>query len=593
MTSVKSSDDVQSSKEVVGAVSTSVSSPIPSSAQPYDTKEKTGKWRSFKDSFKRYEAFDEEDDEKLKNLTDIERANIRTANSPLQRKLNSRTITMIAIGSSIGNGLFVASGSALNAGSAGGLLVAYGITGSAIYCTMQALGELACEFPVSGGFNLYASRFWEPSVGFAVAYNYFIQFLVLSPLELVSCGIVMKYWNKSINADIWILIFYIIVASINLFGVRFYGETEFVFSSIKVIAVIGFIILSVILAAGGGPDGQSVGTKYWHDPPPFATGFKGVASVFVTAAFSYGGTELVGLAAAEAQNIRTTIPRAIKQVFWRILMFYMVSLTLICFLVPSNSDKLLGASSVDVTASPFVIAIENSGVKGLPHVMNAVVLISCISVASTSVYATSRTLNSLSEQGLCWKFCSYVDRAGRPIVGIIITNVFSCIAFIAASGKEGVVFDWLLSISALSSIASWLTINYCHIRFRRALKVQGRSLKDLAFTSRSGVLGSWYALLVNVLVLIAQFWIALFPTGGKPSANNFFLSYLGGVVLLLFYFGHKIWKKNWIFQIKAKDIDIDTGRRETDMEALRQELEEEKMILQSKPLYYRAYRFWC
>ncbi|KAK7678262.1 hypothetical protein QCA50_018733 [Cerrena zonata] len=147
---------------------------------------------------------------------------------------------MIAIGSSIGNGLFVASGSALNAGSAGGLLVAYGITGSAIYCTMQALGELACEFPVS------------------------------------------------------------------------------------VIAVIGFIILSVILAAGGGPDGQSVGTKYWHDPPPFATGFKGVASVFVTAAFSYGGTELVGLAAAEAQNIRTTIPRAIKQVFWRILMFYML-----------------------------------------------------------------------------------------------------------------------------------------------------------------------------------------------------------------------------------------------------------------------------
>lgn len=557
-----------------------------------EIREKSGKWQSFKDSFKRSEGYEEED-QTMNDLTDLEKANINTAKSPLKRKLKSRNITMIAIGLSIGTGLFVSSGEALSEGSCGGLLIAYAITGSAIFCTMQAMGELAVEFPISGGFNVYASRFIDPSVGFAVGWNYFIQFLVLLPLELVSCSLTMSYWITSVNADVWILIFFLVVVLINFFGVRAYGEAEFVFSSIKVIAVVGFIILSIVLAAGGAPNGKSYGVKNWHEPGPFATGFKGVASVFITSAFAFAGTELCGLAAAEAKDPRTSIPRAIKQVFWRILLFYLVSLTLICFLVNSKSDRLLGSSSVDVTASPFVIAIESGGISGLPSVMNAVILISCISVASSSVYATSRTLTSLAEQGLAPKICGYVDRAGRPMVAIMITNIFALIAFIAASGKQGEIFDWLLSISALSAIASWISINYAHIRFRRALKVQGRSTKELAYTSQTSTLGSYYGIFINVLVLIAQFWIALFPQGGKPSAYDFFLSYLGGVILIAFYVGHKIWKKNWILQISAQEIDIETGRRESDMEALQQEIEEEKNFIRSKPFLYKVYRFWC
>lgn len=554
--------------------------------------EKTGKWQSFKDSFKRYESF-EEDDENMKDLTDIERANINTARSPLKRKLKSRNITMIAIGSSIGTGLFVGSGSALQEGSAGGLLVAYAITGSAIFCTMQALGELSVAFPISGGFNVYASRFIDPSVGFAVAWNYFIQFLVLLPLELVSSSITMKFWNTSVNPDVWVLIFYLVVVLINFFGVRAYGEAEFVFSLIKVLAVVGFIILSIVLAAGGGPLGHSHGVEYWHHPGAFATGFKGLSSVFVTAAFAYAGTELVGLAAAEADNPTVSLPRAIKQVFWRILMFYMVSLTLICFLVPSDSERLLGASSVDVTASPFVIAIENGGISGLPSVMNAVILISLISVASSSVYATSRTLTALAEQGLAPKICGYIDRKGRPLVAIIITNIFGLISFLAASGLEAEIFDWLLAILALSSIALWISINYAHIRFRRALHVQGRTVEELSYKSATGTIGSFYGIFINVLVLIAQFWIALFPSGGKPSAYNFFQSYLGGVVLVVFYVGHKVWKRNWILQLPAEDIDIDIGRREVDMEALKEEILEERAALRRKPWYHSVFHFFC
>lgn len=556
----------------------------------YDKEADYLRWQNFKDSFKRVSI---DDDSELSSLDDIERANLLTSKSPLKRKLKSRNISMIAIGSSIGSALFVGSGAALNTGGPAGILIAWSITGFAIFTTMQSLGELSVAFPVSGGFNLYASRFIDPSVGFAVAWNYFIQFLVLLPLELVSSSITMQFWNSSINPDIWVLIFYVVVCSINMFGVRAYGEAEFIFSVIKVVAVVGFIIVSIVLVSGGGPLGDYHGVEYWYNPGAFANGFKGVVSVFVTAAFAYAGVELVGLAAAESENPRRALPRAIKQVFWRILMFYLVSLTLICFLVPHNSERLLSASSVDVTASPFVIAIELGGIRGLPHVMNAVILISVISVASTSVYASSRTLTSLAEQGLAPKICAYVDRAGRPLVAILISNVFALLAFIAASGKESEVFTWLLSISALSSIALWISINWAHIRFRRGLKAQGRGTDELTFVAQTGVVGSYIGGFIFILVLIAQFWIALFPIGEGPSAYGFFLSYLGGVILIVCYVGHKIWKSNWIFQIPAKDLDLDSGRRETDLELLKQQIHHEKALMRAKPWYVKFYNLWC
>ncbi|KAK6459339.1 general amino acid permease [Scheffersomyces xylosifermentans] len=571
------------------------------SSSPYDDKDthSHGKWQSFKDSFKPAidtEVFSKkklfEDDDEA-HMTDIQRINVNTSKSHLKRKLKNRHLQMIAIASSIGSGLLIGTGSALSTGGPGGILIAWALMGASILCTIQAMAELAVTFPISGSFNVYASRFIDPSVGFSVAWNYFFQFLVLLPLELVAGSITMKYWNTSINADVWVLIFYIVVASINFFGVRAYGEAEFVFSTLKVLAVIGFIIVSIVLAAGGGPTGHHYGATYWHNPGPFANGFKGVVSVFVTAAFSFGGTELVGLTAAEADQPRKSLPKATKQVFWRILMFYMVSLTLITFLVPYDSPRLLGASSVDVTASPFVIAIHNGGISGLPSVMNAVILVSVISVGSSSVYATSRTLTALSEQGLAPKICGYVDRAGRPLVAIMITNIFGLLSFIAASGKQAEVFNWLLSISALSSIFTWLSICLAHIRFRKALKLQGRTTDELAFTSQTGVIGSWFGVLLNTLVIIAQFWLSLFPLGEAPNAQSFFQSYLGFVILIIFYFGHKIWRKNWILFIRAREIDIDSGRREADIEALKQELEEERAILRSKPLYYRIYQFWC
>ena len=232
-----------------------------------------------------------------------------------------------------------------------------------VYCTVQALGEIAVIFPVAGSFSAYSTRFLDPAWGFAMGWNYAIQWLVSLPLEIVSACYTIQFWNHGqINNDAWVVIFLGLIIVINFFGVKGYGEAEFLFSVVKIVAVIAFIVLGIVLVVAGSPEGGFLGGRYWRDPGAFNNGFKGLCSVFTNAAFSFAGTELVGLAAAETANPRKSLPTAVKQVFWRITLFYIVSLTLVGLCVPYNNPRLLSQNSMaDITASPFVIAINNAG----------------------------------------------------------------------------------------------------------------------------------------------------------------------------------------------------------------------------------------
>ncbi|CCD23555.1 amino acid permease GAP1 NDAI_0B05220 [Naumovozyma dairenensis CBS 421] len=567
---------------------------IDSNDATIDHSKSVSRWTRIKDSFKRAEK-----EEVDPNLTEAERIAINTAKAPLKHTLKGRHMQMVAIGGAIGSGLFVGSSTALRTAGPAGIVIGWGLTSTMIYCMVMALGELAVVFPVSGGFTTYATRFIDESFGFASNFNYALQWLATLPLEIVSASITVNYWQTPERyRDGFVALFWLVIVIINLFGVRGFGEAEFVFSTIKVLTVIGFIILGIVLVAGGGPEGGFVGGRYWHNPGAFVgdnagTQFKGVCSVFVTAAFSFAGSELVGITAAEAANPRKSVPRAAKQVVWRIVLFYMGSLIMIGLLVPYTDPRLIGASSVDASASPFVIAIVTHGIRGLPSVINVVILIAVLSVGNSAIFAGSRTIAALSEQGFLPEIFGYIDRKGRPLVGIIVISTFGLIAFIAASKKQGEVFAWLMALSGLSSLFTWGGICLCHIRFRMALKAQGRSTNELPFVSPAGIIGSSWGLFMLLLMFIAQFYVALFPPGSKPSAEVFFESYLSFPIVLAFYFGHKIYKKNWKLFIKAEDMDIDTGRRETDLELLKQEIEEEKAILATKGWWYRQYQFWC
>lgn len=415
------------------------------------------------------------------------------------------------------------------------------------------------------------------------------------PLEIVAASITVDYWNPNLSLNaLWVAIFWTTICCINLFGVRAYGEAEFVFSTVKVTAVIGYIILGTIINICGGPGASYIGFTNWHDPGAFNHGFKGLCSTFVTAAFAFAGTELVGLAAAETQNPRKTLPVATKQVFWRIAGFYVVCCLLIGILVRYDDPRLLsGSSDYDAKASPFVISIENAGIEVFPSVMNAVILISVLSVGNSAIYGSSRTLAALAEQGQGPGLFRYIDRKGRPLVAIVFASLLGALAFAAASRVQVQLFNWLLALSGLSSIFTWASICGAHIRFRQAWKSQGFSIDDLSWQSPVGIWGSYLGLSMNILILIAQFWTGFAPIGyGNRSVSflvtNFFQAYLAAPVVVLSYLGYKVAKRTKI--VKLRDIDLLTGRRDLNVKMLAMQEKEER---KAWPRWKKVYKFLC
>lgn len=559
-----------------------------------------GFWKRFYDGFKPVNMAKIN----TEGMTQDEIAAVLTANQPLKRDLNKRILIMLAIGGSIGTGLFIGSAGSFQNGGPGGVVIGYFLVGLMLFSTMNTLGELAVRYPVSGSFAVFSSRFLDPSWGFAMGWNYGIQWLVVYPLELIAGALVIGYWDTDnnsatrVNKAAWVALFWFAIGFINIFGVRGFGEAEFIFSLIKVLAVIGFCIFGIIQAAGGPPTNKYLGTHYWYDPGSFPNGFKGVVAVFVNAAFAFAGTELSGLAAAETDNPAKALPRAVKQVFWRVCLFYIVSLTIVACLVPYDDPQYNPTfeGQKDGRISPFVIAIQNSGVHALPSIFNTVIIISVLSVANSSVYGCSRTFCALGACGQAPRIFSYIDREGRPLVAVCFTLIFGLLCFLAASDKQAEVFDWLLALSGLSSIFTWGSINLAHIRFRRGMSVQGRSLDEMAYTCPGGWYTAWVGFGINVAILGLQFWIAVWPlnddsTGGA-RAQSFFKAYLSVPIVLAFWLGHKAWFRTGLY-IRAKDMDLDTGMRNLNMEQVKAEIREEKERVAQKNIFFRTYRFWC
>ncbi|GAA5986989.1 hypothetical protein JCM10908_000981 [Rhodotorula pacifica] len=519
---------------------------------------------------------------------------LRVHDNPLlQQKMKPRHLNMIAVGGAIGTGLFIGSGGALNRGGPAGVLIAWGIIGVMLINVTQAMGELAIVYPVSGGFYTLACRFLDPSLGMALGWNYFLQWFVVMPLEITAAGITVQYWERAaaVNIAVWITVFWVLFIIANIFGTLGYAEEEFWASLFKLAVVIIFIIIGIVLNCGGGQGEYStyVGGRYWRDPGAFANGFKGVCSVFVTAAFSFAGTELVGIAATETPNPRKTLPTAVKGTFWRVSLIYLTTLLIIGLNVPYNQETLLGGGSGAGT-SPFVIMAKLAGLNGLDHLLNITVCISVLSIGLSCVYAGSRVLTALAETGFAPRCFTYVDKSGRPLYSVLVLLAAGPIAYVNCASQGETIFNWLLALSGLSTLFTWGSICMCHIRFRKAWRVQGHHIDELPFRAWGGVWGSWLGFTLVVLVLIAQFYVAVWPIGGRSedggqAAQDFFLSYLAmpvviGLYLIAFAI-HRTTPK------KAHEIDLDVGRKSW---FTAEEMNLWRAERKKAPLYKRVYR---
>lgn len=365
-------------------------------------------------------------------------------------------------------------------------------------------------------------------------------------------------------------IFLIAIVCINYFGgIKFFGEFEFWLSSIKVIVIVGIILFCLIIAAGGGPNGEATGFKYWRNPGAFAelyeTGpagkFLGFWSVMVNATFAYLGTELVGVTAGEAQNPRRSIPKAIKLTFYRILLFYCLSVFLIGMIVPYNAKELAFANDQEnpgASASPFVVAAKLAGVSSLPSIINACILIFVFSAANSDLYIASRTLYGLASDGSAPAIFKRTDNRGVPWPSLIVCTCFALLAFMNVSDNSRDVFKHFVNLTTIFGLLTWISILITHIHFIKGRRAQDIPDKVLAYRAPLGIWGSYIALFFCCLIALTKNYGVFVDTGEPFDYAQFITGYLGIPLYLILITGHLLIKKSR--GIPARDVDFYTGK---------------------------------
>ncbi|KAK6202633.1 dicarboxylic amino acid permease [Scheffersomyces amazonensis] len=509
----------------------------------------------------------------------------------LRKGLDSRHTTMIAIGGALGTGLLIGTGSALRQAGPGAIFIAYGLIGMVVFMVMSGLGEVATFVPLNGFAN-YGQRYVDDALGFACGYVYLFKYLILPANQLVAGSLTVQYWvsKERLNPGVWITIFLIIILIVNLLGVRFFGEIEFYLSTLKVLTCLGVILLMFIIALGGGPTHDRLGFRYWRDPGAFLEysdkskdlliegslgRFVSFVSVLVTAVFAYLGTELVGITFSETRNPRRSIPKAIKLTFYRILVFYILSILFLGMCVAANDPLLLSASGNSASASPFVIAIKNARINGLDHVINACILLFVLSAANSDMYVCSRTIYSLAVAGYAPKFFTKTSKRGVPYYGIALNFAFTLLAYMTVSSSSAQIFTYFVNVVSLTGLIAWSCILVIHIRFMQACKAQGIDrTRDLAYKSPLQPYGSYFALTICVLViLLKNFTVFL----GKPfTYKTFITGYIVLPVFVIMFVGYKLYfKTKWI---PSSEVDLHTFKDVIDAEAeiFKQEDQERK-----------------
>ncbi|WP_417367344.1 amino acid permease [Glutamicibacter arilaitensis] len=452
----------------------------------------------------------------------------------LKRGLKARHMQMIAIGGSIGTGLFVASGGTIAQAGPGGSLVAYALIGMMVLLLMQSLGEMSARLPVAGSFQTYASVFVNRHFGFAIGWNYWFNWAITVAAELVAAGIIMSYWFPDTPGWIWAGLFLILLTGLNALSAKAFGEGEYWLAAIKVITVVVFLICGVAMIFGILGD-STPGFSNWTDgEAPFVGGWLSIVSVFMIAGFSFQGTELIGVAAGEAENPKRDIPKAIKAIFWRIMLFYIGAIFVIGMLIPYLDPSLLSSEASDITTSPFTLVFERAGVAFAAALMNAVILSAILSAGNSGLYASSRMLYSMALDGKAPKIFARLNKRGVPMPAMLLTASVGLFGFLTAIVGQGSAYTWLLNVSGLSGFIAWIGIAVCHYKFRKAYIASGQDLGNLPYKAPLFPLGPVLAFVILIVVIAGQNYQAVLDGNLLQMAS----SYVGLPIFLLLWLGH-------------------------------------------------------
>ncbi|MCS6741007.1 amino acid permease [Acinetobacter baumannii] len=388
--------------------------------------------------------------------------------STLQRGLKNRHIQLIAMGGAIGTGLFLGSAQVIQ--SAGpSIILGYAIGGLIAFLIMRHLGEMIVEEPVAGSFSHFAYKYWGKFPGFLAGWNYWMLYVLVAMSELTAVAKYINYWWPHIPAWTSVLFFFVVITAINLTNVKFYGESEFWLAIIKVAAVISMIVFGLYLLFTADVGSSISFSNLWSHDGFFPNGFSGLFYMLAFLMFAFGGIELIGMAAAEAKDPKKTIPKAINQVVFRILIFYIGSLAILLSLVPWNQLDLGGLDK-----SPFVMIFSQMGIGWAAHLLNFIILTAALSVYNSGMFANSRMLYGLAQQGNAPKIFKKVNKQGVPVPAVLLSAllIFGCVLLNYFVPEDALSHLMYIVVGAL--VLNWAMISMTHLKFKSAMKKLGQ-----------------------------------------------------------------------------------------------------------------------
>ncbi|MDN7748309.1 amino acid permease [Burkholderia gladioli] len=414
-------------------------------------------------------------------------------NGGLKRGLKNRHIQLIALGGAIGTGLFLGIAQTIQAAGPS-VLLGYAIAGIVAFFIMRQLGEMVVDEPVAGSFSYFADKYCGHFTGFLSGWNYWVLYILVSMAELSAVGLYVQYWWPGVPTWVSALVFYVVINLLNFVSVKSYGETEFWFAIIKVAAVVGMIVFGGWLLLSGHAGPQAGVANLWREGGFFPNGVSGLTMSMAVIMFSFGGLELVGITAAEADDPSRSIPRATNQVIYRILIFYIGALGVLLSLYPWQK--------VVTGGSPFVLIFHALGSDLVATVLNVVVLTAALSVYNSGVYCNSRMLFGLAKQGNAPRALLKVNRRGIPVAALAVSAVATGICVLLNYLMQGKAFGFLMGLVVSALIINWGMISYIHLRFRAAKRAAGQPTQ---FRSLGYPLTNYLSLVFLAAILVVMY----------------------------------------------------------------------------------------
>jgi arginine/ornithine permease len=423
---------------------------------------------------------------------------LETSQHGLKRSMKSRHLFMISLGGVIGTGFFLGSGYTVNQAGPIGAVISYLVGGFIMYLTMLCLGELSVAIPVAGSFQTYTTRFIGPASGFMVGWLYWLGWAVTVALELLSSAETMRRWFPHSQTWFWCAVFGLILFLLNALSARAFGETEFWFSSVKVLAIILFILLGGAAMFGfihmkGGQAAPFL--THFTDNGILPNGIKGLLLTMITVNFSFQGTELIGIAAGESENPESSIPKAIRNTVWRTIFFFGLAIFVLAGMIPWKD--------AGVIESPFVVVFDKIGIPYAADIMNFVILTALLSVANSGLYAATRMLWALSKTDMASPKLGKLTARGVPMNALLITFAVACLSLLSSVYAANTVYLWLISVAGLGAQIGWIAITASQLAFRKQYLASGGKLEDLKYKTPLYPVLPALGLALNILVLVS------------------------------------------------------------------------------------------